>query len=227
MYAEAPVLQAPNWPQQARQRLRVSMLLSTIFIATILTVLRFPVAQQTRPFAELLVQILVEEVESVVQPTNTDTISGEKIDEAILSPVPERVEERSEPTTGFPDWYAQIPAAASAALDHAPRTYSVNPAFDKKRRQAAIQFAPSEAPVTVPIWENVEKDTLGRSVLWSGDCYRVLDDPNVGSRDAFLVFGQLMTMCMNWKDSPKELPWVNEIRNRRAVQARYGPPAAE
>ena len=133
MYAEAPVLQAPNWPQQARQRLRVSMLLSTIFIATILTVLRFPVAQQTRPFAELLVQILVEEVESVVQPTNTDTISGEKIDEAILSPVPERVEERSEPTTGFPDWYAQIPAAASAALDHAPRTYSVNPAFDKKR----------------------------------------------------------------------------------------------
>ena len=91
---------------------------------------------------------------------------------------------------GVTDWYAQIPDAAKDLLDRLPGEYSVNPNFDEKRRAAAEQFRPGRAPAYRPIWENLEKDTMGRTLLVSGDCYKVIDDPNVGNRDAFLVFAR-------------------------------------
>lgn len=65
------------------------------------------------------------------------------------------------------------------------------------------------------------------AVLHSGDCYRVLDDPNVGSCEAFLTFVQFITTCTYAPDKPQELPWVNELRNRREGQVRYGHLAVE
>jgi len=229
MYADSFYLGVPDWSRQAERRLLVSCAMSAFCIATIVLVLQFPVAEQSRPFAELLVQILVEEVKPAIpDPVEESAIDEQAVDEPVQAesalPSGEDMAEDQRPSR---DWHADISDSVSATLDNVPRQYSVNPVFDEKRRQAREKFAPSRAPREVPIWENVEKDTLGRTVLWSGDCYRILDDPNVGSREAFETFGQFMVSCLAKSDSPKLLPWVNEIQSRRASQARYGRPAAE
>ena len=203
--------------------------MSAFCIATVLLVLRFPVAEQSRPLGELLVRILVEEA----RPDLPDATEERPVEEPLPgqhvqpdSAMDEQQEADASPRP-YRDWYADIPAAVSGTLDDVPRQYSVNPIFDEQRRRGAEKFPPGNAPRRVPIWENVEKDTLGRTLLWSGDCYRVLDDPNVGRREAFETFGQFMVSCLAGSDTPQELPWVKEIRSRRASQARYGRQAAE
>lgn len=228
MYAESLFPEPPAWPGRSRRRLLASCLMSTICVAALLSVLRLPVVRQSGPATEILVRILVEEVESIVEPLIVDDVPDSVADSEQLAVPIEPGGAATEDGSSDPvDWYDEIPDAVAFALDNLEKTYSANPAFDQKRRQAAAQFAPSKAVYQKPIWENVEKDTLGRSILWSGDCYRVIDDPNAGSREAFQTFGQYIVMCMNRKDTPRELPWVNEIRSRRASQARYGHPAAE
>ena len=228
MYAYSVYLGQSSWPGHVQRRLRTSLLISAICIVAILSVLRMPLAGQERPFTELIVRILAEEVESVVEPLRVD---DQEVLPSEQKPVPlpmRRHDDGASTRSGVStDWHTHVSEAIAYALDNAEKTYSVNPAFDEKRRQAAVQFAPSKAEIPTPIWENVGNDTLGRLVLWSGDCYRVIDDPNAGSREAFETFGQYIVTCMNWKDPPKELPWVNEIRNRRAGQLRYGLPAVE
>lgn len=227
MYQELQIAESPQWSAQAGRRLRVSLLLSVICISTVLSVLRFPVVGQTLSFTELVVKIIWEESAFAEPRAEKPIVDEPAADEAARSEAPRSADTPSDAALARPDWYASIRDAAKAALDNAPRTYSVNPVFDEKRRKAARQYYASRAPVQLPTWENVEKDQLGRSLLWSGDCYRVVGDPNVGSREAFETFGQYITYCMNWKESPQELPWVSEIRNRRASLARSVPPAAE
>ena len=229
MYADYLQLGAPDWSGQAQRRLFVSCTMSALSIATVVLVLQFPVAKQSRPFTELLVRILVEEVKPDVPDVADESVVTEQFSEQPLQSesVSEAHEEAAEGPRPSRDWYAEIPEAVSSTLDSVPRQYSANPVFDEKRRRAAEKFRPSKAPRKVPIWENVEKDSLGRTLLWSGDCYRVLDDPNVGNREAFETFGQFMVSCLHRTDTPKLLPWVKEIQNRRANQARYGRPAAE
>lgn len=229
MYVDPPFLESPQW--SGHVRLRVSMLLSAVCIATILLVLRFPVVWQAGPVTELFVQILVDEAEPVAE-----TAEGKAVQETApeatdhqtnRNPAPAANTEESATSARPVDWYGLIPDTAKAAAERAPKSVSINPVFDEKRRQAAVKFAPSKAPQAEPIWENVEKDALGRSVLRSGDCYRVIDDPNVGSREAFETFGQYIAMCGSGSDAPELLPWVSEIRNRRANPARSLPPVAE
>ncbi len=62
MYADSLQLGVPEWSGQAQRRLLVSCAMSAFCIATVVLVLQFPVAEQSRPFTELLVRILVEEV---------------------------------------------------------------------------------------------------------------------------------------------------------------------
>ncbi len=229
MYADSFQLGAPGWSAQSQRRLFVSCVMSAFCIATVVLVLRFPVAEQSRPFTELLVQILAEEVKPDVPP-QTDARTAEQSIEPAAEPAEspqEAQQEAAENPALSRDWYALIPEAVSSTLDSVPRQYSINPVFDEKRRLAATKFRPSNAPRKTPIWENVEKDALGRTLLWAGDCYRVLDDPNVGNRDAYEIFGQYMVTCLASSDTPKLLPWVKEIQSRRANQARYGRPAAE
>ena len=78
-----------------------------------------------------------------------------------------------------------------------------------------------------PIWENVETDDTGRLLLRHGDCYKILDDPNVGSREKFLTFGQFMVHCSGLSEKPRNLPWVDEVNARRGVPSQHGHPAAE
>ncbi len=101
-----------------------------------------------------------------------------------------------------------------ATVAERQRVYSVNPAFDKKRRQAAVKFAPSEAPQKKPIWENVETDQLGRKILVSGDCYRVIDDPSAANYEIFRTFQQYIVYCRNPGTRPQKQPWVEDIRDR-------------
>ena len=227
MYADVVFQEVPLWSRRPGRRLALNFLPATIIVLGALALLRLPVIEQSLPMTELIVRILVEEVEQVIESPLAETTpveSASVADETRTAqvPLPERPALPAQK-----DWYALIPEAARAALDAEPREYSLNPGFDEKRRRAAEQFAPSRAPVERPIWENVEKDTMGRTVLRSGNCYRVLDDPNVSSRDAFLTFGQYMATCTWSPDPPRLLPWVSELRNRRAGQARYGHRAAE
>lgn len=229
MYADVVFQEEPLWSHRSGRRLALNFLPATIIVLGVLAVLRLPVMELSLPMTELIVRILVEETEQVAEPpfvdeTPTPLDATPEAAGANAAPIPSPVVTESRDPT---DWYALVPEAARAANDTRPREYAVNPGFDEKRRQAADQFAPSQAPVERPIWENVEKDTMGRTLLRSGNCYRVIDDPNVGSRDAFLTFGQFMATCERPSDLPQLLPWVSELRNRREGQVRYGHPAAE
>lgn len=226
MYAEVVFHEDPLWSRRSGRRLALNFLPATIIVLGALAILRLPVIEQSLPMTELIVRILVDEVEQIIESPFAESPTVEPPPEIVEAPA------APSPVPGAPastpiDWYSLIPEAAKAAIDARPREYAVNPGFDEKRRHAAAQFAPSRAPVERPIWENVEKDTMGRSVLRSGDCYRVLDDPNVGSREVFLTFGQFIATCTYSPDPPRLLPWVSELKNRRAGQARYGHPTAE
>jgi len=228
MYADAIFDEEPVWSRHPGRRLALNFLPASLIIMSVLMALRLPVIEQTQPLAELFVRILVNDIEIVAESPFVEESPDEPVRPtgAASMPPPPATPVTTEPRNPV-DWSVQIPDAARTLLDGLPKEYSVNPDFDEKRRVAAEQFAPSQAPVERPIWENVEKDTMGRTVLVSGDCYRVINDPNVGSREAFLTFGQYITQCAFYKRPPQELGFVSEIRNRRAGQARYGHPAAE
>lgn len=227
MYADAVFHEQPDWSRRPGRRLALNFLPSTVIIFAVLMALRLPVVDQPVALTELVVRILANEVEDAVTefPDEQPVVEPgpAKADTGVKSPE----EQGKTQQRGVTDWYAQIAEAARAATAERPQTYSINPGFDAKREQAAEQFARSTAPVKRPIWENVERDTMGRTLLRSGNCYRVIDDPNVGNRDAFLVFGQFMATCERPSGRPRELPWVSELQDRREGQARYGHPAAE
>ena len=227
MYADAVFFEPPQWSRRPGRRLALNLLPSTLIVAGALLALRMPVVDQPVALTELMVRILANEAE--------ETAAESPPEPSVATPAPAAAQSESltppkpgiADTRGPTDWYAQIPEAASAAAADQPEVYSINPGFEARREYAAERFAPSAAPVERPIWENVEKDTMGRTLLRSGNCYRVLDDPNVGNRDAFLIFGQFMTTCERPSDTPQLLPWVSEIQDRRANRARYGRQAAE
>ena len=120
----------------------------------------------------------------------------------------------SERTTPAVDWYVVMQKAVRSDKLYESRT--MHPEFDEQRRVARLRFRKSEAPVEKPIWENVEKDQTGRTILRAGDCYRVLDDTRVTNRWAQETFGQYMIYCDGGKSGPKELPFVEKIVERYA-----------
>jgi len=230
MYAEAVFHEQPDWSRQPGRRLALNLLPSTLIVVAALAVLRWPVAEQSLPLTELVVRILVAEADEILPapeeelPEELSAEPSPVVQGVDAAPVEEPAIEDSRPAT---DWYALIPEAANAVVTERPREYSINPLMDEKRRHAAEKFRPSRAPVKRPVWENVERDTMGRTLLRSGDCFRVIDDPNVGNRDAFMTFGQFLITCGRSSGRPQMLPWVDEIKNRRVGQARYGHPAVE
>jgi hypothetical protein len=117
------------------------------------------------------------------------------------------------------DWRefgAEIVREFIASLQPPP---TVNPVFDEKRRVAAVKFRPSAAPTILEPWDKVEKDQIGRSILQlGGGCFRVIDDPSAVYRDVFETYTQFVVQCTIAFGRPraKELPWVDEIRQRYA-----------
>lgn len=222
----------PDWRGDPRQRLRMSVALAAVVVALLLSLFRMPDMPVIAPISELLVNIVRDdpEEEPVVEPVIDPIIEpAPPISEPAASSTSsassvEAVEEERKWT----DWDQQIQDTVAEMAAQPPEpTYSVNPRFERLREEARVKFRPSEAPVERPIWENVETDLMGRKVLRHGDCYKVIDDPNVGSREAFETFGQYIAICAYIKRPPKELPWVAEINARRGGLSRYAHPSVE
>ena len=212
----------PQWDDGREQRLLASMLLATLLVAGVLSVLRLP------PLPEIpgLFEIMVRIVQPAEDRAGADSgMASEAVEEqapappeaaeSAAAPAPAAIGEVAEPVepaeSGY-DWAAARERAAAEYVESQRENYGY---FDSRlaetRREGPRRYAPPVHEPKKPIWENVEVDTLGRKVLRSGDCYKVLDDPNVGSRVEFEVFGQFMTKCVYQRRLPKLLPWVPDI----------------
>jgi hypothetical protein len=210
-----PLPEFPTWQRHTRRRRVASLVLATVAVAAFVLLVEFSPAID--PGLELELKLLPKTEPFRAEPVVD--LEPEQMREE-LPVVVDAPEPAMEPITVPRDWYAQIEAVARETIDSQPRVYSINPVLDKKRRTAAVKFAPSRAPVARPIWENVETDQLGRKILVSGDCYRVIDDPSGVNNEIFRTFQQYLVYCNKYKSAPKELPWVDDIRIRYEYLAR-------
>jgi len=226
-------LEWSDWEADAARRLNISMLFATLVVAAILSVMRFPTFDMLAPIGELLVNIIdvqrpVEETatrdETMVERENDEpVIEPEPATNAVTNTLPPSGVTLSEQPSITPaeaeqsvEWEKEKADAVQRAVDAMENVFSVNPNFDERRREAAIKFRPSGAPAKTEIWDNVEKDQMGRTILRHGNCYRVIDDPRVVNRWAFENFDQYITYCTYHKYVGHELPWVEDIRDRHA-----------
>lgn len=231
MHWQTP-LGPPRWTDGRARRLLLSFALAAVLVTAVLSVLRMPAIPDISPLVELVVRIVRpdppqeaqdEEVEPPADPLEQERVPEES-PEALTEPVDAAVDDEEPPaeTVEDPtdaaavpnDWDAVSDDTIEAYLDAAERPPSMTPLQDEMRRQFRGRYQPPTHPGPKPIWENAEIDQLGRTVLRSGDCYKVLSDPNVGSQAQHEVFGQYMAICTWQKRLPKELPWVDDIRQR-------------
>jgi len=203
----------PTWQRGARPRLGASVLIATILVAAIILGIEFPVNPDT--LDEIEVFIVSPQQPEPEPPVTEDLTPLEEVvveqverPAQLVGPEPEPVEQASR------DWYAQMDDVVDSVASEQQKTYALNPVQAELRRNAAEQFRPSRAPVEKKIWENVATDQLGRKILVSGDCHRVVDDPSGVRNYDFRTFYQYITFCSHYKRPPKELPWVEEIRER-------------
>lgn len=207
------------------------MMLAALLVGGMLSLVKFPPPGEFGPLLELVVELTrpapVRDSAPTELPPPPDVI------EELTPPltVPEDV---VEPATDLPaveapasgegaeiDWDVERDRAIRAVLDALEReaNYSVNPPFERARREASVRFRASLAPEAEYAWDNVEKDQLGRTILRLGDdgsCFRVLDDPSGVNRWAFETFDSQMVYCefsLGGKQG-KALPWVSVIRER-------------
>ncbi len=222
----------PDWQTGAEQRLRFTMVLAAIMLAGILSLVRLPPPAELGPLLELVVELTrpapVVEPEPEVQPPLPvpqiveQQVPPSTVPEAVTEPATEtpRPEEAASAADAPIDWEVERDKAIKAVLDALEReaNYSVNPAFERARREASVRFRASLAPGAANAWDNVEKDQLGRTILRLGDgnCFQVLEDPSAVNRWAFETFDRNTVYCeFFFGDSKgKELPWVQIIRER-------------
>jgi hypothetical protein len=109
------------------------------------------------------------------------------------------------------DWQAALERASADTVEAHGTPDSLHPAFDELRRIAAAKYAPPHTGKLPPIWENVEDDIYGRKILRHGDCFRVIDDMNVGNQYAFETFEKYLVFC-EWRgEGRQEFPWIETI----------------
>ena len=213
----------PEWqPTGGHKRLAVSLLLATAITALILSVIPVPkwglltgakpvimeleITAQPEPDIpadELLLEQIADDF-SDAQMTDkppVDDLAGD-------APSDQAVPEVSV------EWYAVLDAVIEDISDVADTPPSLSPGLDELRRLAKIHYAPVADFGPRPIWENVEEDQMGRTILRFGDCYRVLDDWRATNRWAQENFGQYFVYCESHEAIPKELPFVAQIVDR-------------
>lgn len=219
MYAFSILPARPAWQRKARRRFAASITLATLVVAAFIGLVRFT-AEIEAPF-ELEVQLLSPEPFVAPEPVTEAVPVPELIEpqplEAVDSPSDSTPDTQEEPQEPAPqrDWYSQMDEIVAATVASQQKVPAVNPAFDQRRRQAAVKFAPSKAPRKKPIWENVETDQLGRKILVSGDCYRVIDDPSAVNYEIFCTFQQYIIYCSTpHRTRQNNHPWVKEMRDR-------------
>ena len=206
------------------RRLAVCMLISSIVILTMLFFVDVPfglrIDRESDPVLD--VRLADPELEDVVEETLKEP--GEPVEEPQpqtgskedITPVEPEEEENDEISSDFMnaepivDWYAVLKEAAEEEAENWPPKKHMGD-FDERLRVASLIYYPAPDNSPRSIWENIEKDQLGRSLLWHGDCYRVIDDPNVMNLYVFETFTQYLVFCQKQKTGPQELPWVKEI----------------
>ncbi len=184
-----------------------------MLLAAALLLVRFsplPRLQETSIEVQLLTDVVEQlpepEPGAVVESTEpVDVVQAEKLPAVIEPAEPQRT-----------DWYAITESAAQEAVTATNRVDSMHPAFAEKRRLAAINFPASQASVKKPIWENVVTDNIGRKILVSGDCYRVLEDPRATYYEIHRELGQFLTYCSPDNEAPIGVAWVDDIRDNYA-----------
>ena len=192
------------------------MLLATLLVAIVLLLLKIP-----QPAPQEAVQIDVQLLEKeTVEPDNSlleeivvaDSIRPEpsSIEDVVADVVQEPV-----PTQSV-DWQEQISTSARATVAALQADDSLHPGVAEAKRLAAINFAPSRAPVKKPIWENVETDQMGRKVLRSGNCYTVLEDWRATYQDIHRDLGQYIKHCDGVDGPVIDVKWVEDIRQNYA-----------
>jgi len=217
----------PPWQSGAGQRLRFTMVLAAVILAGILSLVRLPPPGQFGPILELVVELnmprpLAEPEPEVVPPPPLPQPLEQPVQEQTVAelateaaPAEAAVEEGV-----ANDWEVLREEAIKEVLDAVARelAYSVNPPFERARREASVRFRASLAPAGMEAWDNIEKDQLGRTILRLGDgtCFRVLDDPSAVNRWVFETFDQNIVYCDFFFGGAKgkELPWVDIIRER-------------
>ncbi len=209
----------PAWQQQVRPRLAVCMFVALLLLATVFVLVKFsplPVLQDRTLELRLLAAIKPSEAEPAEPQERVEpeaTIEPFETTEPVELDAAAELAGRVEPAEPQAiDWYADAHSAVQKTVTTANHVDSMHPAFDEKRRQAAINFRASRAPVIKPIWENVETDQMGRKILVSGDCYRVLEDPRATYYEIHRQFGQYITYCNANNDKPMGVAWVEENR---------------
>ena len=211
----------PVWQRQVRPRLVVCIAIASIVVASILLLPRQTDLPAAKP-PEITVQLLADE--TTPAPAEEYTPIEELPDPVARSVEPlVKVPESTLPVANAPaeavtrDWYAEIESVAREAVDAREAANVMQPAQLEARRRAAVQFAPSRAPVRKPIWENVEIDHIGRKVLVSGDCYRVLEDWRATYQDIQREFGQYLVHCNSGgKEYPLDVAWIGEVGQKYA-----------
>lgn len=155
----------------------------------------------------------VDESPAEAQATRADTVEEPQV-EAQAPPV---ITGADSPTgEQARDWQeAKERASAEVIREMNEEVVSMHPELEELRRIARERYAPPRTGKPPPIWENVEPDIYGRTLLWFNDyCYKVLEDTNVGNRYAFETFEKHMTFCaitLGKGPGGKNLPWVEEI----------------
>ncbi len=207
----------PSWNEGAEHRLFASMLLATLFVAGALSLIRFPDVPTWSPVVDLLVRIVQESpaaADAEAEPEPLPAPRSEARAGTAVQP-PTTLGGDALQETRTTDWDALHERVVQEYLDREVESYGYfNPDLAEKRSRLAERYQPGTHEKRKPIWENVELDALGRTVLRNGNCTKVLDDPNVGSRETFEQFGQYIVQCTYQGRYPRELPWVEDIRQR-------------
>lgn len=212
----------PDWQQQSRPRLVKSMLLAMLFIAAVLTLIKLP-SLPIFQRAAIELRLLVEEA---AEPQTAPQPAAIEIPEETEPPVAEPMAAEPPPAEAVvaePQTQdevrveqSEVVSAVQATVSTSSQVESMHPTHAEKRRLAALNFPPSEAPIKKPIWENVETDYIGRKVLMNGECYRVLEDWRATYQDIQRDFGQFITYCNAAEKETMDVDWVADIQQKYA-----------
>jgi len=213
-------------PAEFRSHRRLACATAIAAVLVCSTIVLLPLTIQWQQQSETIDPIELQMVPAAKDELPEESVMGE-------SPTAEPVEEMADKSLSMsqpevavdsslndpPDLSAPAvdwPAAMQKVIksDSLFVTPTMHPKLDEQRRVARIRFGKSNAPVKKEIWDNVEKDQMGRTILIAGDCHRVLDDPNVANQWLHRNFTQYMIFCSHGKTSPKTLPFVAEIVER-------------
>jgi len=210
----------PLWSAGAEQRLWLSMLLATVVLLTALNLLQLPGSTEFPQLSRVVVELVSSARDEILETPTAAPVETPQLDapaqesEYVDAPAqeseyvdaPQPMDDVPHETSGSAveeafvtdsaiDWQAASLAAVQNVLDERAQTFSINPNFDKKRKTASETFRPSEAPIRKEIWDNVEKDYLGRTIWRNGGCYKILDNPSAVNRWVYETFERYMTYC--------------------------------